>query len=216
MSNPSRTLVCFAVKEEARHFRELVDDRADISILLTGMGKHNAEKAVCSSLAEGGPDRLITAGFAGGLSPGLVAGTVVFSADQTTGLEPRLRAAGARPVRFHCADRVVTTAAQKRVLHSNTGAEVVEMESHFIELLCREHKVPIATVRVILDTAAEDLPLDFNLVMTPDQRIDSRRLALQLIRAPGKVRALLRLRKQTVSAAYRLGEVLDQVLRPVS
>jgi hypothetical protein len=55
-------------------------------------------------------------------------GTVVFAADEETGLEPALLAAGARAARFHCVDRVATTAEQKRALWQATGADVVDME----------------------------------------------------------------------------------------
>jgi len=86
------------------------------------------------------------------------------------------------------------------------------MESCFIHALCRKHEIPAAIVRVILDTATEDLALDFNQVMTPDQRIDNCKLAFCLFRSPAKIGALLRLQKKSTAAARRLGEVLSGVL----
>ena len=52
-------------------------------------------------------------------------------------------------------------------------------------------------MRVILDTANEDLPLDFNQLMTADQKMSYGKLALALVKSPGKVGALLRLQKQS-------------------
>jgi hypothetical protein len=69
-------------------------------------------------------------------------------------------------------------------------------------------------VRVILDTANEDLPLDFNALMTQDQKLDVRKLAWALIKSPAKVAALLRLQKQSAAAAGQLAKVLEQILPP--
>jgi nucleoside phosphorylase len=154
----------------------------------------------------------LTCGFAGGLRPELAAGTVVFSADKETGLEPALLAAGARPARFHCVERVATTAEQKRALWQATGADAVDMESQVICALCREQKIPSAIVRVILDTADADLPLDFNQFLTADQELDISRLTRAVLMSPGKVPALLRLQQQGKAAAEKLGQVLAGLL----
>ena len=205
-------LVCFAVKEEARFFRP----REQVETLLTGIGRRNAEKAVRAVLAQQKPRLVLSCGFAGGLSPDLASGSVVFSVDDATGLEAPLLAAGARPARFHCVDRVATTAEQKRALWQATGADAVEMESQIICECCRQQTIPSGTVRVILDTAGENLPLDFNALMTADQRMDYAKLAMALVKSPGKVSALLRLQKQSGEAAVRLGNVLMKVLSPLA
>jgi adenosylhomocysteine nucleosidase len=204
-------LVCFAVKEEARAFQELIGERRDIQVILVGMGKRNAERAIRAALAKERPQLVLTCGFAGGLRPELTMGTVLFTADPETGLEQALLAAGAKPVRFHCADRVAATAEEKRALRKATGADAVEMESQVICAVCREQKIPSATVRVILDTVHEDLPLDFNQVMTANQKMNYGKLALALAKSPGKVGALLRLQKAAAAAAGKLAGVLGRI-----
>jgi hypothetical protein len=67
-------------------------------------------------------------------------------------------------------------------------------------------------VRVILDTAEEDLPLDFNQLMNARQQMDYGKLALALARSPGKLGALLRLQKQSRAAAEALAAVLARLL----
>ena len=210
--SPGATLVCFAVKEEARSFRELVRQTPEVRILLTGMGEQNARKTVAAALAPGPIAQVVTAGFAGGLTPQLVRGTVVYSAEPGTAIEERLRAAGAVATRFHCSRRVITTAAEKAELYAATQAHAVEMESACIHELCKAANIPVATVRVILDTASEDLALDFNELMTPDMRLDPVKLGMTVLRAPGKIGALLQLQRQSAAAAQRLGEVLVQTV----
>ena len=220
------TLVCFAVKEEAAVFRR-TPAAARVDILLTGMGKANAEKSLRAALAAKRPSLVITSGCAGGLNPQLVTGDVVFEIGRSRGDETQIKtesesphvvsyekliAAGARDGKFHFADHVATTAAEKWVLWQQTGADAVEMESQIIREICREQKIPSATIRVILDQAGEDLPLDFNALMTPDKRMDFGKLALTILKSPGKIGSLMRLQKQTKFAAEKLAQVLEAVV----
>jgi nucleoside phosphorylase len=206
MHDSAATLVCFAVKEEAAFFKPAASGRP-VKILLTGMGRRNAERAVRDALKKAQPAFVFSCGFAGGLNPDLRSGEVVF-ATEATQLKPALLEAGTREVQFYCAERVVVTTTEKQRVRETTKADAVEMESQVIADLCREQGIPAATVRVILDVAGEDLALDFNALMTPDQRMDYIKLALMLIRRPGKLRSLIRMQKQCRVAAQRLAQVL--------
>ena len=204
------TLICFALKEEAAAFCEAAGARPDISVLLTGIGKKNAEGAVRKFLVGNTPKRVFTCGFAGGLDPALQIGEVVFATDDAA-LKEKLTAAGTKQAKIHCADRVAVTIAEKQTLRQNTGADAVEMESEVIQSICREKGIPCATVRAISDTANDDMPLDFNALSKPDQSLDLGKLAFALARQPGKIPALLRLQKNCQLAAQRLAAVLDKV-----
>jgi hypothetical protein len=78
--------------------------------------------------------------------------------------------------------------------------------------VCREQNIPSATVRAILDTAEEDLPLDFNQLMTPQQEMSYAKLALALLKSPGRIGALRRLQLNSEAAAGGLAQVLIAVL----
>jgi adenosylhomocysteine nucleosidase len=212
MDPPRSVLVCFAVKEEAKFFRpELVAPRC--GVVVTGMGPRNAAAAARKALAGSRPDLVITAGFAGGLNPELKAGTVVFDADAGISLAAELGKLGAIAARFYTADRVAVTAADKAALRQATGADAVEMESGVIRGLCREQQLASATVRVVSDAAGEDLPLDFNCLMTADDRIDYLRLAWAVGTRPGRISALLSFQRQTLAAARILADALTRSLR---
>ena len=205
-------LVCFAVKEEARPFQKVCAGRGDVSILITGMGRANAENGIRRALQNEKPKLVLTCGFAGGLRPGLKAGAVLYEADENQHLERPLETAGARKARFWFSERIATTAAEKRALLQRTDADAVEMESQTICAVCRENRIPSATVRVVLDTAEEDLPLDFNGLMTTAHKMSYAKLAASLLKSPGKVAGLLQLQKQSGLAAEKLAVVLTRFI----
>jgi uridine phosphorylase len=205
------TLVCFAVKEEAAPFIRRAGARPGTRVLITGMGERNAVRALREALHEHKPSLVLTCGFAGGLKDQLKTGTVVFDCDTNSALEKSLKLAGAEPARFCLTRQVATTAAQKRALHLDRNADVVDMESGAIRSLCRDASIPCAAVRVVLDEAREDLPLDFNQLMTPDDQLDYKKLAITLLANPGRIVALLRLQRQSKYAAQKLAEVLLKI-----
>ncbi len=202
-----RVLFCFAVEQEAKFVSQ-----KGMELLITGIGRENAERRLHAALKREPYQLVLSCGFAGGLNPYLTTGTVVFATDEDAGLTPALLAAGACPVRFHCADRVAATVAEKRHLWESTGADAVEMESQIIRAICRAHGIPSATIRVISDAANEHLPLDFNALMTDEQKLNYAKLILALLGSPGKIPALLRLQRQTQLAAKNLAAVLSKVI----
>jgi adenosylhomocysteine nucleosidase len=231
----SSTLICFALKEEAAPFRKIAAGKSDISILLTGIGRQNAEKSLREFLADGAsvrasrehastgqarlartlapPDLVLTCGFAGGLNPNLKLGDIIFETSDET-LRTKLLGASAKPVKFFCAERIATTVTEKKKLRAETGADAVEMESAAIHAVCRERGIPCATIRVISDTASEDLPLDFNALSKPDKNLDFGKLFLAIAKSPGKIGALMQLQKKTKFAAEQLADVLARITFP--
>ena len=203
-------LVCFALPEEARPFQKSPVPNA--TVLVTGMGRMNSERALAAFLAQTTPAFVLTCGFAGGLDPVLELNTVLFETGDSA-LAERLGAAGVGRARFHCASRMAVTAAEKAALRRDTGADAVEMESAHVHRLCQERGVSCATVRVISDTATEDMPLDFNTLTTRDLRMHFGKLALAIAKSPGAIRGLLRLQRQTAAAAEALKGAIERVLR---
>jgi adenosylhomocysteine nucleosidase len=211
-------LVCFALKEEAAPFHKVAAGRPGVFTLIVGIGRQNAERSVRKFLPAAAPKLVLTCGFAGGLNPALKAGDVVFeiqelhSPSSILDLPAKLNAAGAKPGKFFCADRIATTVAEKKQLRAQTGADAVEMESAAIHAVCRERGFPCATVRVISDAADEDLPLDFNALAKPDQSLDYGKLFFAIAKSPGKIGALKALQKKTKFSAEKLAEVLSKIL----
>jgi adenosylhomocysteine nucleosidase len=211
-------LVCFAVEEEMKFFAPHrsggeVQLATTFQVWLTGIGRKNAAESVRKAIARMKPERVITAGFAGGLNPNLKFGTVVYEQDFDAGFGPELEDLGGVPAKFHCHRRVAITAAEKAALWRETGADAVEMESSVIRTICREFHIPSATIRIISDDATQDLPLDFNALMTSEDRINYLKLFGAVLRNPGRIPKLIQFQHQTIGAARKLGGVLEELLR---
>lgn len=224
-------LLFFAVPEEARPFIrrweqithrrafqvsgpglaswELDSQPLRVRVHVTGMGPRNAGRVGGAALEAGGPAAaVLTAGFAGGLDPSLRCGEVLMEADNGFPLSESLFRAGGRCGRFHESVRVAVTPAEKARLRTETGADAVEMESATLRSLARDRGIPGATVRVISDAASEALPLDFNALMTPEDRLDFLRLAWTVAKSPGRIPHLIRFQKTVGHAAESLAGVL--------
>ena len=227
------TFICFALKEEAAPFQKMaggtVAEAQAASVLITGIGRKNAEESVREFLFANSPKLVLTCGFAGGLNPDLKLGEVLFELtdrrgelhepqtekkirdSQSSSLREKLLSAGAKPAKFFCADRIAITVAEKKKLRAETGADAVEMESEAIHAICRERGIPCATVRVISDIASEDLPLDFNQLYKADMSLDYGKLVWMIVKSPEKIGGLMRFQKRCRFAAEQLTGVLAKV-----
>jgi adenosylhomocysteine nucleosidase len=218
-SPPVGLLLCFAVKEEMKFFAPHRSGgkgpqvATTFQVWMTGIGRKNAAENARKAIARMKPERVITAGFAGGLNPKLKCGTVVYEEDFDAGFGADLEELGAVPAKFHCHRRVAITTEEKAALWRETGADAVEMESSVIRTICREFHIPSATIRVISDDATQDLPLDFNALMTSEDRINYLKLFGAVLSRPSRIPKLIGFQQQTLDAARKLGAVLEELLR---
>jgi nucleoside phosphorylase len=204
----TRPLVLFAVEEEAAHFKDV-----NVETVICGMGKQNAAASIKEILARRRPRFVITSGFAGGLNEALRNGDVVGDWDADFPLSSSLANCGVKRVLFHCAARVTVTREEKRSLRTSTNMDAVEMESAVIREICRGKYIPSATIRVVSDSAADDLPLDFNQLMNADHTMNFAKLAGALIKAPWKIPKLIQFSGRVKFAAKELGRVLRELLK---
>ncbi len=204
----TRPLILFAVKEEAAHFED-----ATVETLICGMGKQNAAASITKVLSRRQPQFVITSGFAGGLNEALRNGDVVGDWDAEFPLSSALEDGGVKRVSFHCADRVAITREEKSSLRKSTRKDAVEMESGVIREICQSRNIHSATVRVVSDSAGEDLPLDFNRLLNADHTMNFVKLTGALIKAPWKIPRLIQFSGKVKFAAKELGSVLGDVLK---
>ena len=166
-----------------------------------GPGPRLVEKALAGKKDVNG---IISTGFCGALDPALHVGDIVVSNDAAV-------ASTAQFVRgeIFSADRVAVTAAEKRALRTRTGAAVVEMEAAAVKRKAGEWGVPFMCIRVVSDTAADDLPLDFNRFRNADGNFSRTRIALAAVARPfSAMPGLLELDRNCRRASQALGDFL--------
>jgi len=149
-------------------------------------------------------DGIISTGLCGALDPVLRVGDIVVSGDMPL----------ASDVRFvrgevHSVDRVVATAREKRLLRNRTGAIAVDMEAAAVEHKAAEWQVPFLCIRVVSDTAGENLPLDFNRYRSARGDFSRTRIALAAVARPfTTLPQLMEFDRNCRRAADALGEFL--------
>ena len=202
-------LICFADPSESQVLRRV---RPDLSLLHTGMGKLNAQKALANYLLSKRPKMILSSGFAGGLNPSLTVGSLLYESDSNHPLSSSLKSLDIKAGKFHSAEKVATTAGEKTKLWKATQCDAVEMESLAIKNIADSEGIPFLTLRVISDAANETLPLDFNQLMTTQMRISLVKLAWQVTKKPQLVPQLIRFNQGIRYAAKQLATSLSALI----
>ena len=187
------------------------------TVLLTrcGIGPIRAAAACRAVLARDRIDLVVSAGYASALRQAAVGDLLIGTMVQGDGGEPTdcsrdaVQAAMDEASRlemtvisgpFVSTSRVVCLGAEKRALAARTGAIAVDMESAALGAAARQAGLPFLIVRSASDLAEEDLPLDFNLFLTPATWLRGLAQGVRPAAWPG----LRRLRSQASVASARL------------
>lgn len=104
-------------------------------------------------------------------------------------------------------ERVAVTAFEKRQLREH-GPVAVEMEAAGVAAAAVARNVPFFCVRVVTDTAGEDLVLDFNRYRDGAGRFSRSLITKAVLLHPTKLARLLRFNAACRQASQRLGEFL--------
>lgn len=237
-----RILVTFAVKAEfapwrkLRHFEknangvaEFFSARfggADVSVLLTGVGGKRAWVEATKIIWDGNVDVCISSGLAGALRSDYRVGDIL-AAREVLAIESKSVVAsdlglinlaekqGARCVgSFYSADHVVCSSPEKQQLGKT--ADAVEMESGEVLYEAAALGAKAIAIRGVSDTADEDLPLDFNKVVTASGDVSIPRVLGEVLRHPLSTPALVRFGNQSTMAAEKLAAFLDRYVEAVA
>ncbi len=231
---PSVGIVCGMVSEVRALGRWADDSRIAIAVSGARPGRAEAETR---RLVAGGCRVLLSWGVAGGLDPALAPGDLVIPGEVVAEDGARLPLSDAVIARLDRAiqtsemprssrgmaksgailglERMVLTVADKADLYQRTGAVAVDMESHRVALVAAEAGLPVLAVRAIGDPAGRALPALAALALGEDGRPRIGPVVAGLLRRPGDVAALLRVRRDTVAALATLTAVADTFIAAI-
>jgi adenosylhomocysteine nucleosidase len=194
-----------------------------VLLAVSGIGKV-AAAAAARRLVLAGATALASYGMAGALDPALICGAVllpeaVVSSDgaAAAATSPAWRQHVQAALPGSCiagAGRLLTCERPlgrdaKAAAWRSSGAHAVDMESAAIAQVAGQAGLPFIALRVIVDTAADELPVAV-LAASSGGRLRLGRLIGGLVRAPGDLGGLIRL-----SARYRIAtRVLSAVAGP--
>lgn len=145
---------------------------ADSLLMVSGMGAQRAG-AAARTLIQAGATALASWGTVGGLDPQyrsghlLVPKQIMTTTGETFATDPgwRLRVLQALDNQVACSEdtvlttgQVLTSTADKRRLHAQSGAAAVDLESSVVAACARSAGVPFLALRCVADTAAMPLP----------------------------------------------------------
>jgi hopanoid-associated phosphorylase len=225
---PALGIVCGMVSE-VRALGRWADDPL-IAIGISGARPGRAE-VEARRLVAGGCRVLLSWGVAGGLDPTLVPGDLVIPAAVVAEdggnwpVAPDLRAAvtagvpsprrgegrggGPNLLGF---ERMVLSTAEKAALFERSGAVAIDMESHRVALVAAAAGLPVLAVRAIADPAGRALPALAARALGADGRPRIGPVVAGLLRRPGDLAALPRVRRDTAAALAALAGVAETLI----
>lgn len=196
---------------------------AELIVLLTGVGGRRAWAEATKVIWDGNVDVCISSGLAGALRekhhPGDVLAAKEVHATNWKKVIPSdadlleiASACGAKVAHaFYSVDRVLVRSSEKSDLGAK--ADAVEMESGDIMLEAVAFGAKVIAIRAISDAVEEDLPLDFNRVMSESGEVSITKILTQAAAHPGSIPALIRFGRQSRNAAEKLAIVLDACIQ---
>jgi adenosylhomocysteine nucleosidase len=186
-------------------------------VLCSGANSTGAEIAA-RRLADEGCGLLVSFGLAGGLKPGLAAGTLLAPREIVAPGGERYACAqdyhfpGAISDALAGSDTLLSTPQEKARLFDRTNAIAVDMESHAVAKVAAERNLPFLVLRAVADTSEMALPSFVAESTTPEGDTKLSAVILGLIRQPSALPDLLKLASASNQAFAALRRALQILL----
>jgi adenosylhomocysteine nucleosidase len=237
-----KVLLTFAVDPEFAAFRKLREfesshigeqmlysaqiGRAAVDVILTGMGPANATRAVTAALATSAPYAIcICSGFCGALKAEHQVGDILAMRavrdgqtnkilECSSGLVGHAVADGAKRAALISSKEIVATAEEKARLAP--FADAVDMESFAVLSAAKEHKISGVAIRVVSDRFDQDMPVDFSTTLDDKGNVRIGGVLKKVAMHPIHIPALIRLGRESKTAAQGLANFLEAYIKKIS
>jgi adenosylhomocysteine nucleosidase len=198
---------------------------ATVDFVITGMGAENARR-VADALISKTCSSCIISGFAGALKSSVKLGDIVacervqhHPTPQTEICDANLLAhasenGATRIATLLTTDHVANTATEKVQL--SAFADAVDMESFALLQAANKKRVPCAVVRVISDSFDRDMPAELDTMVDPQGRVKIAGVVRYVAKHPLMVPALMRLGRDSKTAAEALAHFLESFINKLS
>ena len=180
-------------------------------LVANGPGAKLAHEAAWTGFGMTAVRAVVSTGYCGGLDPDLAL-CDIFAATEVrrwsdSGEFPAMPVDAPHRGLLFSVDRVAVTRREKAALFSS-GGSAVEMEAGAVAAVAGSMGLPFYCVRVVSDTAREELPLDFNRYRDQAGRFSRAGIAMAAAMRPWSIPGLVRFDRNSRRASKSLGDFL--------
>jgi adenosylhomocysteine nucleosidase len=199
--------------------------RATVDVVVTGMGPANAQRAAEAAMSV--PHTIcICSGFCGALKSEHHVGDILAARavqqmgknktiECSQGLVTNAWGDGAKHAQhFLSSEKIVATAEEKARLAP--FADAVDMESFAILSVAHERKLSAVAIRVVSDRFDQDVPVDFSATVDEKGRVRIVGVLQKVVFHPINIPALIRLGRESKTAAEGLANFLEAYIKKIS
>lgn len=199
--------------------------RATVDVVVTGMGPANAQRAAEAAMSV--PHTIcICSGFCGALKSEHHVGDILAARavqqmgknktiECSQGLVTNAWGDGAKHAQhFLSSEKIVATAEEKARLAP--FADAVDMESFAILSVAHERKLSAVAIRVVSDRFDQDVPVDFSATVDEKGRVRIAGVLQKVVFHPINIPALIRLGRESKTAAEGLANFLEAYIKKIS
>lgn len=187
-------------------------------MVAVGGGTPEGAARAAKQLLTGGATALISFGLAGGLKPGLVAGSIVVPTAVLEGnrVYPADYAlmsflGGSTGAPIYAGQKIAATPHDKQLIFRRSRPDAIDLESGGVARVAQARGLPFAVLRAVADPWDTELPPVAMIALSDDGRMNFAAIARSVLRHPGQIKGLIALGQAAKAARAALVSRLQKL-----